>query len=143
MNVSDANYVIAALNQVAELVTGLAVDVERLAWEGFEDHAGMSGARPIAAAQLAQPALEEAVAEYGATHSQAPEPTPAPAPEPTPKPVSLEQVRGVLAALSSQGLTVKVRELIVAAGADRLSAVDPAKYSWLLEQAKGLADGDL
>ena len=103
-------------------------------WEGFEDHAGMPGARPIAAAQLAQPDLEQAAAEYEATHQQAPEP----APEPVA--VSLAQVRGVLAGVSSQGLTEQVRELIVATGADKLSAVDPAKYSWLLAKAKELSD---
>ena len=111
----------------------LAAAIEDRAWEGFEDHAGMPGARPIAAAQLAQPALEKVSAEYEAAHQQEP--------EPEPESVSLEQVRGVLAALSGQGLTEQVRELIVATGADRLSAVDPAKYSWLLAKAKELADG--
>nr|DAI86219.1 MAG TPA: hypothetical protein [Caudoviricetes sp.] len=113
----------------------LAAAIEETAWEGLEDHAGMPGSRPIAAAQLAQPDLEQAVAEYEATHRQSPEPAP------EPEPVSLAQVRGVLADLSSQGLTEQVRELIVATGTDRLSAVNPAKYSWLLAQAKELADG--
>ncbi|MDU5420638.1 MAG: hypothetical protein E6128_11425 [Cutibacterium avidum] len=54
--------------------------------------------------------------------------------------MSLAQVRGVLAGLSSQGLTEQVRELIVATGADRLSAVDPSKYGWLLAKAKELSD---
>lgn len=133
MNVTDANKHIAALNRIAEGVTMLAAAIEETAWEGFEDHAGMPGARPIAAAQLAQPALEEAAAEYRTTHQQAP--------EPAPEPVSLVQVRGVLAGLSSQGMTEQVRELIVATGGDKLSAVDPAKYSWLLAKAQGLADG--
>lgn len=137
MNVTDSNRFIGALNRIAESVTQLAAAIEETAWEGFEDHAGMPGARPIAAAQLTQPDLEEATAEYAATHQPTPEPEPAPEPEP----VSLAQVRGVLAGLSSQGLTEQVRELIVATGADRLPAVDPAKYGWLLEQEKGLADG--
>ena len=55
--------------------------------------------------------------------------------------VSLEEVRGILAGLSDQGHTAKVRELIVAAGADKHSAVDPAKFGWLLERAKEIADG--
>ena len=134
MNVTDANKHIAALNRIAEGVTMLAAAIEETAWEGFEDHAGMPGARPIAAAQLAQPDLEQAAAEYAATHQQAPEP----APEPVA--VSLAQVRGVLAGVSSQGLTEQVRELIVATGADKLSAVDLAKYSWLLAKAKELSD---
>ena len=115
----------------------LAAAIEETAWEGFEDHAGMLGSRPITSAQRVQPDLEEASAEYEATHQQTPEPVPEPAPEP----VSLEDVRGVLAGLSSQGLTEQVRELIVATGADKLSAVDPAKYGWLLDRAKEIADG--
>ncbi|WP_311553513.1 hypothetical protein [Propionimicrobium lymphophilum] len=138
MNVTDANKHILALNRIAEGVTMLAAAIEETAWESFEDHAGMPGARPIAAAQLAQPALEEAAAEYYASHPQTPEQAPEPVPEP--EPVSLAHVRGVLAGLSCQGLTEQVRQLIVATGADKLSAVDPAKYGWLLEQAKELSD---
>lgn len=134
MNVTDANKHIAALNRIAEGVTQLAAAIEETAWERFEDHVGMPGARPIAAAQLAQPALEDASAEHEATHKQAPKP------EPEQEPVSLAQVRGVLADLSSQGMTEQVRELIVATGADKLSVVDPAKYAWLLAKAKELSD---
>lgn len=132
MNVKQANSVIAALNHIAELVTGLAADVEAAAWEGFEDHAGMSGVRPIAAAQLAQPALADAVAE---DDQQTTQPT---LQQATPA-VSLEEVRGVLAELSSAGKTAQVRQLILDAGAQRLSDVEPAKYGWLLDQAKGLS----
>ena len=139
MNVTDANKHIAALNKIAEGLTMLAAAIEETAWQSFEDHVGMLGARPIAAAQLAQPDLEEAAAEYGATQQTATEPKPEPQPEP--EPVSLVQVRGVLADLSSQGLTEQVCELIVATRADRLSAVDPAKFSWLLAKAKELSDG--
>ncbi|MEW6862419.1 hypothetical protein [Trueperella pyogenes] len=130
--VSDANRFIGALNRIAEGVTMLAAAIEETAWEGFEDHAGMPGARPIAAAGLAQPDLEQAAAEYEVAHRQAP--------EPAPEPVSLAQVHGVLAGLSSQGMTEQVRELIVATGADKLSAVDPTKYGWLLAKAKELSD---
>ena len=63
----------------------------------------MSGARPIAAAQLAQPALEAAAEEYEANH-QPPAPVPAPAPKVVP--VVLEQVRMVLARLSQAGHTL-------------------------------------
>lgn len=136
MNVTDSNKYILALNRIAEGVTMLAAAIEETAWEGFEDHAGMLGSRPIAAAELAQPDLEEASAEYEATHQQAPEPVP----ELELEPVSLEDVRGVLAQLSAQGHTAKVRELIVKAGVDKLSAVDPSKYGWLLAKAKELSD---
>ncbi|MDK8345236.1 hypothetical protein QP868_08305 [Brevibacterium sp. UMB1308A] len=46
----------------------------------------------------------------------------------------------MLAGLSSQGMTEQVRELIVATGADKLSAVDPTKYGWLPAKAKELSD---
>lgn len=137
MNVTEANRYIQALNRIAEGATMLASAIEEAAWESFEDHAGMPGARPIAAAQLAQPALEAAAEEHEASR-QVPAPVPAPAVEVVP--VSLEQVRTVLARLSQAGHTAKVRELIQAAGADKLSEVDPSKYGWLLEQAEAIAD---
>lgn len=139
MNVTEANRFISALNRVAEGATMLAQAIEESAWESFEDHAGMPGARPIAAAQLAQPALEEAAEEYEATHqpgNQVPDPETAKAEES----VSLEQVRAVLARLSQAGHTAKVRELIQAAGAAKLSEVDPAKYGWLLSRAEAITD---
>lgn len=133
MNVTQANSIIAALNHIAELVTALAADVESAAWEGFEDHAGMSGVRPITAAQLAQPALADAVVEDDQQTTQ-------PTPQQAAPAVSLEEVRGVLAELSSAGKTAQVRQLILDAGTQQLSDVDPSKYGWLLEQAKGLSD---
>lgn len=132
MNPADANKFIHAFNLIAEGVTLLGAAFEETAWEGIEDHAGMPGVRPIAAAQLAQPALEEVAAEYEATHQQIP--------KPESEPVSLEQVRGVLADLSSKGMTAQVKELITQAGAEKLSDVNPAKYGWLLEQARGLSN---
>lgn len=137
MNVTEANRYVPALNRIAEGVTMLASAIEEAAWESFEDHAGMSGARPIAAAQVAQPALEAAVEEYVAAHQP---PTPAPAPAPEVVQVSLEQVRAVLARLSQAGHTAQVRELIQAAGANKLSEVDPSKFGQLLEQAEAIAD---
>lgn len=125
MNITQANNIITALNHVAELVTSLAADVESTAWKRLEDHVGMPGARPIAAAQLAQPALEAAAAEHDQTQAEnsAQVETPDLA-------LSLEDVRAVLSDLSSQGLTKQVRQLILDAGADRLSEVDPANYGW-------------
>lgn len=132
MNVTDSNRFIGALNRIAEGVAMLAAAIEETAWGSFEDHAGMPGARPIAAAGLAQPDLEEAAAEYEATHRQAPEPTP------EPEPVSLAQVRGVLAGLSSQGLTEQVRELIVATGADRPLGSRPVQVRMAARQGEGV-----
>lgn len=138
MNITEANRYISALNRIAEGATMLAQAIEESAWESFEDHTGMPGARPIAAAQLAQPALEEAN-EYETTR-QVPDPEPAPVEEPEPEPVSLEQVRAVLARLSQAGHTAKVRELIGQAGVAKLSEVDPAKYGWLLSRAEAITD---
>lgn len=135
MNITQANNVIAALNRVAELIISLVADVESTAWDGIEDHVGMPGARPITAAQLAQPSLEAAAAEHD--HAQAEDSAQVGTPDLT---LSLEDVRAVLSDLSSQGLTRQVRQLIVDAGADCLSEVDPANYGWLLTRAKGLAD---
>lgn len=147
MNVTEANRYIPALNRIVEGLTMLASAIEEAAWESFEDHPGMSGVRPIAAAQLAQPALEAAAEEYEANHqqlapAQAPALAPAPAPTLTPEvvQVSLEQVRTVLARLSQAGHTAQVRELIQEAGAAKLSEVDPSKFGQLLEQAEAIAD---
>lgn len=137
MNVTEANRYIPALNRIAEGVTMLASAIEEAAWESFEDHPDMSGTRPIAAAQLAQPALEAAAEEYEAAHQP---PAPAPAPTPAVAPVSLEQVRTVLARLSQAGHTAQVRELIQAAGANKLPEVDPSKFGQLMEQAEAIAD---
>lgn len=137
MNVTEANRYISALNRVAEGATLLAHVIEESAWEGIEDHVGMPGVRPIAAAQLEQAALEDAAEEYDATHQQT---SPEPAKAEDPEPVTLEQVRAVLAKLSQAGHTAKVREPIQAAGAGKLSEVDPAKYAWLLSRAEAMAD---
>lgn len=139
MNVTEANRYISALNRIAEGATMLAQAIEESAWESFEDHVGMPGVRPIAAAQLAQPALDDAAEGYEATHhppNQVPDSEPVKAEES----VSLEQVRAVLAKLSQAGHTAQVRELIHAAGAAKLSEVAPEKYGWLLSRAEAMAD---
>lgn len=132
MNVKDTNYIISALNHIAELVTALAYDVEQQAWAGIEDHVEATGDRPIAAAQLAQPALEDAARQHQQIAAPAIEPEPA---------VNLEQVRGVLAGLTGRGLTEQVRQMILNTGANKLSEVDPAKYLTLLAEARRLSDG--
>lgn len=42
----------------------LASAIEEASWKSFGDHSGMSGPRPITAAQFAQPALEVTVEDY-------------------------------------------------------------------------------
>ena len=52
--------------------------------------------------------------------------------------VTLETVRAVLAEKSRSGLTAKVKALLEKHGASRLSDIDPAEYSALLEEAEVL-----
>ena len=52
--------------------------------------------------------------------------------------VTLEEVRTVLAGLSRNGLTAKVRELLHKHGADRLSEVNPAEYAAILKEAESI-----
>jgi hypothetical protein len=52
--------------------------------------------------------------------------------------LALEDVRAVLAGLSRDGHTAKVRELLLEHGADRLSEIDPARYAALLKEAERL-----
>lgn len=52
--------------------------------------------------------------------------------------LKLEDVRAVLADIARKGKTVMIRELLQKYGADKLSAVDPEKYSDLLKEAKEL-----
>lgn len=131
MTVTEANRYINALNRIAEGVTMLASAIEEASWASFEDHAGMPGARPIAAAQLAQPQVEKAERPW----EEEPQPSNAPV-----VPVSLEQVRAVLADLTGRGMTAQVKALITQTGAEKLSAVEPGKYGWLLEQAEGITN---
>ena len=57
-------------------------------------------------------------------------------PEPSAeKELTLEEVRTVLADKSRAGFTEQVKELLKKHGADKLSAVDPAKYKALLADA--------
>ncbi|CAB0673346.1 hypothetical protein FRC0024_00076 [Corynebacterium diphtheriae] len=133
MDFQTRNQLIGAWNQAAAYACEQAQALEDDWYEQVEDHAGMIGDRPIPAARLigtSEPSCSPA-------HEETPDMSPVAEPEPA---VTLEDVRGVLAELSAQGHTAKIRELIVATGADKLSAVDPSKYGWLLEQAKELSD---
>ncbi|MGV9197055.1 hypothetical protein ACTOVL_07650 [Arcanobacterium canis] len=132
MDFQTRNNLISAWNRAAVYACEQAQALEDDWYEQVEDHAGMIGDRTIPAARLvgtAEPSRSQ-------THKEVPPAPPIAEPEAT---VSLD-VRGVLAGLSVQGYTAKVRELIVEAGADKLSAVGSSKYSWLLERAKELSD---
>lgn len=55
-------------------------------------------------------------------------------------PLKLEDVRAVLADIARKGKTAKIRELLQKYEADKLSAVNPDRYSDLLKDAKELED---
>ncbi len=55
------------------------------------------------------------------------------------KPLKIEDVRSVLAKLSSQGKTSEMKALLSQFGANKLSEVDPAKYAELLAEAQKIA----
>lgn len=135
MMMPEINAFIRDGNQTMRSLADLLAQAQQIAEESFEDHAGMPGERPELALQIKEP-----FETIPATHAQ-PELL-ADDPEVEPEPVvALDEVRAFLSELSAQGHTAKVRELIVEAGADKLSAVDPSKFGWLLERAKGIADG--
>lgn len=122
-------------NQALRSLADLLARAQQIAEESFEDHAVMPGERLELALQIKEP-----FETIPAVHSQ-PELL-ADEPEVEPEPiVTLEEVRAFLSELSAQGHTAKVRELIVESGADKLSAVDPSKFGWLLERAKEIANG--
>ena len=54
---------------------------------------------------------------------------------------TLEEVRATLANKSRQGYTAEVKALLVKNGADKLSAIDPAKYGELMAEAEVLGNG--
>ena len=56
-----------------------------------------------------------------------------------PPKVKLEEVRSVLTALSAEGKTAQVRNLIEKYGATKLSEVDPVHYAGLMEDAKNVS----
>ena len=54
------------------------------------------------------------------------------------KPVTLEEVRGVLAAKASQGFTSEVKNLLQKFGASKLSEVAPENFKALREEAEAI-----
>ena len=56
-----------------------------------------------------------------------------------PPKVTLEEVRSVLTALSAEGKTAQVRNLIEKYGATKLSEVEPVFYKELMEDAKNVS----
>lgn len=142
MGIHELNEQIRAWNQMGEFCAAQAQKLEQAGWDSFEDHAGMSGERPIAAIQIARPDLEAAWQEQ---QEQATASEQQSGPEPAPDAdealaVSVEEVRGVLAEVSAAGFTAQARALIQQTGVSKLSDVPPEQYGWLLGKAKELRD---
>ena len=55
---------------------------------------------------------------------------------------TLEEVRAILADLSRKGHTTEIRSLLQKYGSEKLSGVDPTKYTTLLKDAEGLKNGE-
>lgn len=123
-----ANQIIDGINQLNRGLTQATKWVETQAYEGIEDDYALVGNRPSIPVEAA-PVTDAAPSTQSQTDTA-----------PAASPVSLVEVRTALSALSQAGKTTQVRELIQAAGAQKLSEVDPGTYSWLLEQAWGLVD---
>ena len=52
-----------------------------------------------------------------------------------------EDVRAILAEMSSRGFTAQVKELLRKHGAATLSGIDPSEYTALIKDAEGLGNG--
>ena len=52
-----------------------------------------------------------------------------------------EDVRAILAEMSSRGFTSQVKELLRKHGAATLSGIDPSEYAALIKDAEGLGNG--
>lgn len=140
MNITVLNTLIDANNDEVEARIKFGKALEEFAWTLVEDHAGMPGVRPIAAAELYRPDLVAEAEAYEAAQVQA---EPATSPEPVAAPettadVTLVQLRTLLAQLSQSGLTEKVRALLGEFGYDKLSAVPEEQFAALFARAKEL-----
>ena len=122
------------MRQVFQEIEGFCLD--------WVDEAGALDEPHIARAE--EPAEQPAVTTPQPASEPAPKPAPAPtsepepAPEPEPEHPTLEEVRGVLAALAQAGKADQVRELLHAHGADKLSDVEPQHRATLITEAKAI-----
>ncbi len=70
MNITVLNKLIAANNDEVEARVKFGKALEEFAWTLIEDHAGMPGVRPIAAAELYRPDLVAEAEAYEAAEAQ-------------------------------------------------------------------------
>lgn len=90
------------------------------------------------AGALDEPQVIRAEEPTDQSENATPAPEPVPEPEPEPEHPTLEEVRGVLAALAQAGKADQVRELLRTHGADKLSDVEPQHRATLITEAKAI-----
>lgn len=90
------------------------------------------------AGALDEPQVIRAEEPTDQSENATPAPEPVPEPEPEPEHPTLEEVRGVLAALAQAGKADQVRELLRTHGADKLSDVEPQHRAALITEAKAI-----
>lgn len=90
------------------------------------------------AGALDEPQVIRAEEPTDQSENATPAPEPVPEPEPEPEHPTLEEVRGVLAALAQAGKADQVRELLHTHGADKLSDVEPQHRAALITEAKAI-----
>lgn len=116
------------MRQVFQEIEGFCLD--------WVDEAGALDEPHIARAE--ESAEQPAVTTPQPASEPAPKPAPAPTSEPEPEHPTLEEVRGVLAALAQAGKADQVRELLHTHGADKLSDVEPQHRATLITEAKAI-----
>lgn len=141
MNISTANSIIGLINSIAEDVTRLGAIVEQAAWDGIEDHAGMSGERPTTAARLEIPYTDEDILEAEIVEDQSEEEQTAVEPEPIVELLPIEQVRAVLANYARSGLNDFIKAKIRSFGHTKLSQLTVEQANTVLAAAEAEAGG--
>lgn len=116
------------MRQVFQEIEGFCLD--------WVDEAGALDEPHVARAE--ELAEQSAVTTPQPASEPAPKPAPAPTSEPEPEHPTLEEVRGVLAALAQAGKADQVRELLHTHGADKLSDVEPQHRAALITEAKAI-----
>lgn len=141
MNIPTANAIIGLINSIAEDVTRLGAIVEQAAWDGIEDHAGMPGQRPITAARLESPYVDEDILDTELVEDEpVEEQTPA-EPEQVKELLPIEQVRAVLADYARSGLSDFIKSQIREHGYTKLSQLTVEQANTVLVAAEAEAGG--
>lgn len=141
MNTREANQIIRLLNSIAEDVTRLGAIVEQSTWDGIEDHAGMPGERPITAARLESPYVDEDILETELVEDEPVEEQTTVEPEPIVELLPIEQVRAALADYARSGLSDFIKAKIRSFEHTKLSQLTVEQANAVLAAAEAEAGG--